>query len=150
MSQSVWRHVQSSGNTHNYLNFRELIRMLLATAFQPVADVPTAFELLQGVASEERQPIFNYSEDIYWYAGFKDDRCPDLTWSNGVAIKSKNDTSLTNNAVEGWNSNFVKLVNSKHPSFPKLIENFQAEQKNAELLLEKIRAGQKSSQTQKG
>ena len=36
MSQSVWRHVQSSGNTHNYnndFNFRELIRMLLATAF---------------------------------------------------------------------------------------------------------------------
>ena len=67
MSQSVWRHVKSSGNTHNYnsvLNFRELIRMLLATAFLPV--VPTAFELLQGMASEESQPIFNYFEDTYF------------------------------------------------------------------------------------
>ena len=45
MIQSVWRHVQSPGNTHNYQknhNFRELSRMLLATAFLPVEDIPTA------------------------------------------------------------------------------------------------------------
>ena len=68
MSQSVWRHVQSSSNTHNYnsdLNFCEPIRMLLAKAFLPVEDVPTAFELLKGMASEESQPIFNYFEDAY-------------------------------------------------------------------------------------
>ena len=90
MSQSVWRHVQSSGNTHNYnsdLTFRELIRMLLATTFLPVEDVPTAFELLQGMASEESQPIFNYFEDTYIGRLLKDDRSPDLIWSNGVAIK---------------------------------------------------------------
>ena len=63
---------------------------------------------------------------------------PDLIWSNGVAITVKNYLPRTNNAVEGWNSNFVKLVNIKHPSFPKLIENFQDEQKNAEILLQKM------------
>ena len=61
----------------------------------------------------------------------------------------KNDLPRTNNAVEGWNSNFVKLVNSKHPSFPKLIEKFQDEQKNAEILLEKRCAGQKVARLKK-
>ena len=45
MIQNVWRHVQSPGNTHNYQknhNFRELSRMLLATSFLPVEDIPTA------------------------------------------------------------------------------------------------------------
>ena len=34
----------------------------------------------------------------------------------------KNHRHRTNNAVEGWNSNFVKLVNSKHLSFQKTDE----------------------------
>ena len=54
----------------------------------------------------------------------------------------KNDLPRTNNAVEGWNSNFVKLVNSKHPSF-------QDEQQNAEILLEKMSAGQKVARLKK-
>ena len=67
INQSVWRHVQSSGNTQNYnndLNFRELNRMLLATTFLSIEDVPTAFEILQGMASEKSQPMFNYFEDV--------------------------------------------------------------------------------------
>ena len=120
MSQSVWRHVQSSGNTHNYnsdLNFRELIRMLLATAFLPVEDVPTAFELLQGMASEESQPIFNYFEDTYigrlTSQGRQKPRFDMEQWSCHQRVR--NDLPRTNNAVESWNSNFVKLVNGKHP-----------------------------------
>ena len=63
------RHVQSSGKTHYYnndLNFREIIRMLLATAFLPVEDVPTRFEVLKGMESEGSHTMFNYLEDIYW------------------------------------------------------------------------------------
>ena len=148
MSKSVWRHVQSSGNTHNYnseLNFREIIRKLLATAFLPVEDVPTAFELLQGLASEESQPIFNYFEDTYTGRLTSQGRQKPIfdmeQWSCHQRVK--NDLPRTNNAEEGWNSNFVKLVNSKNPSFPKLIEKFQEVRKNAEILLEKMCAGQK-------
>ena len=47
----------------------------------------------------------------------------------------------TNKAVEGWNSNFLKLLNGNHPSFPKLIEKFQDEQKNAEILIKKCVPG---------
>ena len=57
-------------------------------------------------------------------------------WSCDQRVQ--NDLPCTNNSVEGWNSNFVKLVNSKHPSFPKLIEKFMDEQKNAEILVEKM------------
>ena len=50
----------------------------------------------------------------------------------------KNYIPCTNNAVEDWSSNFVKVVKSKDPSFPKLIEKFKDEQKNAEILFEKM------------
>ena len=60
----------------------------------------------------------------------------------------KNDLPRTNNAVEDWNSNFVKLVNSRHPSFPKLIEKFQDEQKKRKYCGKNVRRT-KSSQTQK-
>ena len=125
--------------------------MLLATAFLPVEEVPTAFELLQGMASEESQPIFNYFEDTYigrlTSQGRQKPKFDMEQWSCHQRVK--NDLPRTNNAVEGWNSNFVKLVNSKHPSFPKLIEKFQDEQKNAEILLEKMCAGQKLARPKK-
>ena len=47
------------------------------------------------------------------------------------------------------NSNFVKLVNTKHPSLPKLIEKFKDEQKNAEIMVEKITAGQQVKRPKK-
>ena len=43
----------------------------------------------------------------------------------------------------------MKLVNSKHPSLPKLIKKFKDEQKNAEILLEKTSAEQKLARFKK-
>ena len=156
LSQSVWRHIQTTGNTNNYrldLEFREHVRMLLSIAFVPVSDVSTAFETLQKTCPETAHPIFNYFEDNY---------VGRLSAANGTRQKPRFDVDSwschqrvitarprTNNAVEGWNSNFVKLVNGKHPSFPKLIEKFQDEQKNAEIFIEKMCAGQKVSRYKK-
>ena len=114
--------------------------MLLSIAFLPVSDVSTAFETLQKTCPETAHPIFNYfgrlSEDNY---------VGRLSAANGTPQNPRFDVDSwrchqrvitgrprTNNAVEGWNSNFVKLVNGKHSSFPKLKEKFQDEQKNAE------------------
>ena len=49
----------------------------------------------------------------------------------------------TNNSVEGWNGNFNKFAQTKHPSLPKLIQKFREEQKNAELNVERILSGEK-------
>ena len=46
-------------------------------------------------------------------------------------------TTRPNKAREFWNTNFVKLVKSKHPYFLKLIEKFKDGKKKAEILLEK-------------
>ena len=58
----------------------------------------------------------------------------------------------TNYSVEGWNSNFVKLVNRKHPSLPKLIEKFRdvrRTKKNSETMVEKITGGQQLKRPKK-
>ena len=103
------------------------------------------------MASEESQPIFNYFEDTYicrlTSQGRQKPRFDMAQWSCHERVK--NDLPRTNNAVEGWNSNFVKLVNSKHPSFPKLIEKFQDEQKKCGNTVAKNVRRTKNSQTQK-
>ena len=90
-----------------------------------VKDLPDAFELLQGMAYEESQPIFNNFEDTYIGRLTSQGR-QKLTfdmaqWSCHQRVK--NCLSDTNNAVESWNINFEKLVESKHHSFSKRSSN---------------------------
>ena len=107
--------------------------MLLSSAFLPVSDVSNAFETLQKTCPEPAHPIFNYFADKY---------VGRLSAANGTPQNPRFDVASwrchqrvitgrprTNNAVEGWNSNFVKLVNGKHPSFPKFIESFETNRK---------------------
>ena len=81
--------------------------MLLSSAFLP-EDVPTAFELLQGMAPEEYQPTFYCFKDTYFdrltSQGRRQKPRLDMEqWS--CHQKVKNDLHRTNNAVESWNSN---------------------------------------------
>ena len=123
------------------LEIREHVRMLLSIAFLLVSDVSTAFETIQKTCPETAHPIFNHFENNY---------VGRLSVANGTRQNPRFDLDSwschqrvitgrprTNNDVEGWNSNFVKLVNGKHPSFPKLKEKFQDEQKNAGILIKK-------------
>ena len=50
--------------------------------------------------------------------------------------------SKTNNNVDVWNRIFNKAVNVKHPYIPKFISHFKDSQKDAELKVEKINAGE--------
>ena len=102
LGQNVWRHVQAAGK-----------------------DAITAFEKLQSTCPEDCQPIFNYFEDNYIgrYNSSGQKQKPRFAierWNCCERIKKG--YARTNNSVEGWNSNFGKLVNTKHPSMPKLIE----------------------------
>ena len=148
LSQRVWTHVQSAGLKAEYSNnleVREHIRMLVSLAFLPIEDIDKGFKKLQETCPEICQPIFNYFEDNYigrlTSTGRQKPRFDPNMWSCRERVLL--DKGRTNNAVEGWNGAFVKLVNCKHPSFPKLIEKFKDEQKNAEVLVEKMCAGQK-------
>ena len=44
---------------------------------------------------------------------------------------------------------FLTLVNAKHPAISKLIEKFKDEQKNTEIMVEKITAGQQIKRAKK-
>ena len=81
--------------------------------------------------SEQSQLFFSYFEDTYFDRLTAQERQKprfDMEqWSCHQRVK--NELPRPNNAVEGWNSNFVKLVNNKHPSFVKLIDKIKDEQK---------------------
>ena len=116
--------------------------MLLCTAFLPIEDVVLGFEQLQKSCPEDCEHIFNYFEDNYigrFMANEKRQQPRIAIEQWNCHDRTKNNLPRTNNAVEGWNSNFVKLVNAKHPSISKLIEKFKDEQKNAEIMVEKSR-----------
>ena len=68
LSQCVYRRVQANGLQQSYTTYNELslqIRMIPALAFVPVADVSSAFELIQEDLPEELQPILDYFEDTF-------------------------------------------------------------------------------------
>ena len=126
--------------------------MLLCTAFLPVDDVALGFEKLQESAPEDCEPIFNYFEDNYigrFTSNGKRQKPRFAIEQWNCHGRTKNNLPRTNNAVEGWNSNFVTLVNAKHPAISKLIEKFKDEQKNTEIMVEKITAGQQIKRAKK-
>ena len=82
--------------------------------------------LLRDLALEESQSIFNYFDDTY-VGRLTSQGQKKLRFDNTAIefpLKKNNDERpLTNNAVEGWNNFFVKLVKSKHPLIPNFLEN---------------------------
>ncbi len=110
----------------------------------PPEDVVKSFDTLSLHLPTEFEEIFDYFEDHYIgriRAGSRAQPRFEISMWN-CYDRTRSNEPRTNNAVEGWNSNFVKLVNTKHPSLPKIIANFMDEQKNAEILVEKLIAGQ--------
>ncbi len=148
LSQAVWRKVQNLGYQKVYADdehFRLSVKKLLCLAFLPTEDVPAGLDLLREENSYENfQEVADYFEDTY--VG---------PWRGSRRVKPKfelkewnlyervlNHEARTNNALEGWNGNFNKFVSVKHPSIPKLIQKFKEEQKNAEINVERIMAGE--------
>ena len=124
LGQNVWRHLLSADKAYEYnekLEFPEHIRMMRCTAFLPMTDVIIEFEKLQSTCPEDCEQIINYFEDNHigrhnsteqrqkaWFATERWNCCE----------RVKKGYARTNNSVEGWNRNFVKLVNTKHLHYP--------------------------------
>ena len=153
LSQAVWRHVQRDGFPKLYVeneNFRTSVKKLLCLAFVPIHDVIAGFEILRKENFDESyQKICDYFEETYIGAwrGYRrtDPKFHLEEWNLYERVLAGE--ARTNNAIEGWNSNFNKFVQNKYPTLPKLIQKFREEQKNAEMNVERILAGEKVKRT---
>lgn len=59
------------------------------------------------------------------------------------------DLPRTNNSVEGWHTQFAKVVAVNHPTLFKLVQAFKKEQSNSETNLQLINAGHDLMETKK-
>ena len=102
--------------------------MMLCTAFLPVKDVIAAFKKLQSTCPEDCKPTFIYFEDNYvgrYYSTGQRQKPRFAIERLNCCELIKKGYARTNNTVEDWNINFLKLVNTKHPSLHKMIEKFK-------------------------
>ena len=119
---------------------------MLCLAILLAEDVITGFEILRKENEDESfQTICDYFEETYIGAwrGLRrlNPKFQICEWN--LYERVLDGEARTNNSVEGWNGNFNKFVQTKHPSLPKLIQKFREEQKNAELNVEQILSGEK-------
>ena len=129
LSPSLWQTIglqQKLGVLRTYQN--DALHVFLR-----VKDVITGYKELKLTCPEDFQPIFNYFEDNYieWYNSTGQRQKPRFANERGSCCKRiKKGYSRTNKSIESWNSNFVKLIHTKHLSLPKLFEKFKDGQKN--------------------
>ena len=121
--------------------------MAAVLAFLPAKVVIKGFELLKDCNGDSDVSEFlEYFEKTY--IGFPQQigtgrRAPRFAvseWSVYQAVMDRK--RKTNNSVEVWNRIFNNAVNVKQPIIPKLIFHFKDSQKDTELKVEKINAGE--------
>ena len=98
--------------------------MMLCTAFLSVKDVITALKNCSQVAQRTVSQFSTTLKKITWVDTTQLVRSRNRNCTLELLRAHKKSYPRTNNSVEGWNSNFVKLVNTKLPSLPKLIEKY--------------------------
>ena len=147
LGQEVWRNVRKLGFTRKYMDdeeFRLNVKKMIHLAFVPVDDVIFASEALRKEdPSEDFQSLSDYFDHTY-IGGCRENRrvkpkfdIADWKVSNRVLSGEPR----TNNALEAWNGSFNKFVSTKYPTLPKLITRFKDEQKNSEIVVERLMSG---------
>lgn len=149
-SQNIWRRICNEGLKTMYntdATFAMQMKMILALAFVPSADVVYAFELLAREMPQNVNNLIDFIEDNY--IGRLDSRIVDAPHRRNprFAIDKWNmyccvleDTPRTNNSVEGWHNGFSRLCTS-NPSIFDFISAIQKQQCIVELQTEQLVAG---------
>ncbi len=152
--QCIYRKVQGIPEINRRYSsepdFQLLTRTLSALAFVPVPNVDTAFEDLMDdrVFKSEidtLQPLVDYFEDT-WIGrllGRHNRRRAPLfehsLWNCYDAVVDG--LPKTNNAVEGWHTEFANLVSASHPTIWTFIEGIKAQQSLNEFKINQYLAG---------
>ncbi|KRZ65832.1 hypothetical protein T10_718 [Trichinella papuae] len=130
--QAVLRKVTDLGMRTSYIHeaaTKKKVKMLLATAFLPLHDVPAAVELLGRDATGSVAALFNYFR-AEW---MPPDRLP--LW-NVYSVNIR-----TNNDLEGWHFKMNRLAGKRHLGFYELPQLLIDEQGSTETLNQQVTSG---------
>lgn len=124
------------------------LKMVIALAFVPVADVVAAFEELESSPFfEEHRDVLDGYLDYFqntWIGGFnrRGQRKPPMfsieRWNCYESVL--NDLPKTNNYAEGFNRGFAALLSVHHPTIPKFVQGLLKEQILTSTRLEQFNA----------
>jgi len=159
LGQSVYRQVQGRGlqgayNDPQDRSVKQYTHMLLALAFVPVGDVPSAFVELRAACPPVLNPIMDYFDETYINGR------PAITRRVGRAQRSsvpaRYEPGLwnqynaaiaklhrTNNVSEGWHNRFRVVVGKHHPDLYGCLVELQKEQSYTESSLAELAMGKR-------
>lgn len=140
LTQSIYRHVTSSGLSNLYKTnkeFRDSIKMLSSLSFLPDTEIVEAFESLKEHVNSDASIIYDYFEKIYVKGSIK------YTTRSGVVVRNNPlfaplewschsnvllGIQRSNNAQEGWHNRMRYLCDKPHPNLGQFFEAVIQEQ----------------------
>ena len=144
LGQCLWRKVQELHLADRYRddeNIHVHVKMLLAISFVPI--VTNALEILVESCPREIHPVLDCWEDNCIGRQSRNRRAePRFSiplWN--VHDRVTDGLPRTNNSVEAWHRSFQQTIDCHHPSFFKLIGQFQNEQDKVEIDITCFQAG---------
>ncbi|CAN7974631.1 unnamed protein product [Ixodes persulcatus] len=161
LCQSTHRKVRELGLISRYKTddrFKKMCGMLDGLAFLPPDLVPVGLDYIRGQAPTDLDDLIDYFDATYVNGTFRAvssrvadgaltttmrrrrPEFPPTVWN--VLEATLNNEDRTNNACEGWNSGFKKLVGHSQPSIWKLIDCLQQDQALSEVMLLQISRGE--------
>ncbi|CAN7988817.1 unnamed protein product [Ixodes hexagonus] len=149
LCQSTHKKVRELGLLDQYKTdgqFRKLCGMLDGLAFLPPQLVPEGLSYIRGKATGDIGDLLDYFDSTYVNGPFRISSAATRATRAPLAVTMRRrrsefppelwnaheatlqDEDRTNNACEGWNNGFQKLVGNAHPSVWRLIERLQQDQ----------------------
>ncbi|CAN7982682.1 unnamed protein product [Ixodes hexagonus] len=163
LCQSTHRKVRELGLLDQYKTdgqFRKLCGMLDGLAFLPPQLVPEGLSYIRGKATTDIGDLLDYLDSTYVNGPFRISSAATSATRAPLAVTMRRrrpqfppelwnvheatlqDEDRANNACEGWNNGFQKLVGHAHPSVWRLIECLQQDQALVATALIKARRGE--------
>ena len=161
LAQSGWRKIQEFGLATQYDTDEHLslmLRHLFALAFLPSDEIPTAFDNLKTEIPPIANNVIQWFEDNYIYGRIRrrlrtgnvihtSPLFPPQLWSVYDSIELG--IPRTQNHIEAWHRRWGTLVGQAHVGVYTIIKEFQKEQQQVEVQIERILRGEQPHKQKK-
>ena len=130
LAQNLFKQVQKKSLVYvKNIDFRISFKKLKSIIFVPESDVISVFKTFSCTTTAQFFPILGMRTVPFF---------PIKIWNCNQRVSDNH--ARTNNSLESWHKQF-ELDVGKHPTTNKLVEQFRIEQKNTEILIEQLKAG---------
>ena len=150
LSKNIWRKVQSAGLQQRYQDDDEFsvhVRMIMALAFVPLADLDAAFDDLfteiRNNYNNDMDEVLNYFEDTYigrLRRGRRDNPMFSQEMLN-MYTRTRDHLPRTNNNVEGWHRGIQSHINACHPNIWKFLNVIKKEENLTRVRITQVLGG---------